>query len=90
MDNNIQVTIYTPQDLNHSSYMQAGLFELEKKGFLKVKIAYNTKKRLGRVSTENGSLKVSNHPQPKTSYYLLEDLDRKKEIFFAADLYDIS
>lgn len=90
MANNIQVTIYTPQDLNHSSYMQAGLFELEKKGFLKVKIAYNTKKRFGRVSTENGSLEFSNHPQPKTSYYLLEDLDRQKEIFFAADLYDIS
>lgn len=87
---NIKVTIFTPQDLNHSSYMQTGLFELEERGEIDVEVRKDTNKRLGRIITKNGVVEQSNHPQPKTSYYLLEDFKLRKKIFFAADLYDVS
>lgn len=86
----IEVTIYTPQDLNHSSYIQAGLFELEKSGLIVCKYKIDITKKLGRISTETGNEIVSNHPQQKTSYYKLYDAKLEKEIFFATDLYDVS
>lgn len=84
------VIIYTPQDLNHSSYMQAGLFELENIGLINCKLKIDISKKLGRVSTKSGKQLISSHPQQKTSFYKIIDHSENKEYFFATDLYDIS
>lgn len=89
MKSNYTVIIYTPQDLNHSSYIQSGLFELEKTNFINCVIKLNLKKRVGRISTETGKCVFSAHPQKKTSYYKLINNLTKEEIKFATDLYDI-
>ncbi len=63
------VIIYTPQELNHSSYMHAGLFELQKTGFIKVKVVLNFSKRLGRtIIAPNGNQFKSRQSHPKTSF----------------------
>ncbi|WP_179348634.1 glycosyltransferase [Winogradskyella pacifica] len=84
------VIIYTPQDLNHSSYMQTGLFELENMGLIRCELKIDISKKVGRISTETGKSLISNHPQQKTSFYKLIDHYLSKEFFFAGDLYDIS
>ena len=85
------VIIYTPQELNHSSFVQTGLFELEKLGFVKLKIKLCTNKYLGRYVVVGDKVNEQiNQAYPKSSYYKLIDNGTKKEITFSADLYDFS
>lgn len=85
------VIIHTPQELNHSSYIQTGLFELERIGLIKVEVQLYVKKNKGMLSVDkDGEIKKSQRAHPKTSFYtLIDDLSRK-EISFAADLYDFA
>lgn len=83
------IVIYTPQELSHSSYIQTGLYELEKLGVIKVKVKLNLAKRKGRVAvSKNGEVVTTNHYFPKSSYYKLLDNSNNKSIFFSCDLYD--
>lgn len=83
------VIIHTPQELNHSSYIQTGLFELEQQGLLKVKVKLSLKKNRGMISVaEDGTLSESGRAFPKASFYTLIDHENNKEICFVTDLYD--
>lgn len=84
------VRIYTPQELNHSSYVQTGLFELENDGFLQTKVVLSFKKRLGTIHIKNSIVDHTNNPHPKTSFYELINHQNGKNIRFATDLYDAS
>jgi glycosyltransferase involved in cell wall biosynthesis len=85
------VIIHTPQELNHSSYLQTGLFELENRGLIKVKVKLNLLKNRGTLTVDgHGNIKKSTRPQPKTSFYTLIDTNTKKRIQFATDLYDFA
>lgn len=84
------VHIYTPQELNHSSYVQTGLFELENDGYLKTKVVLSFKKRLGTIHIKNSGVEYINSPHPKTSFYKLINHQNGKTIHFATDLYDAS
>lgn len=86
----IKVNIFTPQELNHSSYIQTGLFELEKEGTIKTNVKISLSKRLGTIKIENNKLVQTNEPHPKTSFYEVEDKTSGKKIKFATDLYDAS
>ena len=50
------VIIHTPQELNHSSYIQTGLFELAHKGLIRVKVKLFLKKNRGAIYINNNSL----------------------------------
>ena len=63
----ITVKIFTPQELNHSSYIQTGLFELEHEGFLKTRVNLSIAKRLGTVRIIDSKINETNQPHPKTS-----------------------
>lgn len=89
MKPNYTVEIYTPQDLNHSSYIHTGLFKLEEQGLIQCHIKWDISKKMGRISTENGTPIVTNFPQTKTSYYKLIDHSTLKTYFFATDLFDV-
>lgn len=83
------VIIHTPQELNHSSYVQTGLFELAHAGLINVKVKLSLKKNSGTFSVDtNGNVLDENRPFPKASYYTLIDSTTNKKIFFATDLYD--
>jgi glycosyltransferase involved in cell wall biosynthesis len=85
------VVIYTPQELNHASYLQTGLFELEVQGVIKVRVKLSTAKHQGRlVVSEEGAMEYTEQAFPKTSYYKLIDHSTRKSIPFAADLYDFA
>lgn len=86
----LQIKIYTPQELNHSSYVQTGLFELEKEGFLKTHVKISFAKRLGTLRIEDSKIVETSQAHPKTSFYELNDLKSGKKILFATDLYDAS
>jgi hypothetical protein len=87
---NIRITIFTPQDLNHSSFLQTAFFEMASIGLLDCNLKIDLSLKPGRYSvSEDGHVKESFHLQPKTSYYLYENFDTNKRIFFAADLYDV-
>jgi hypothetical protein len=88
MRKRVTVIIDSPQELNQSSYIRAGLFELEKAGIIKCRVKINIKRRLGRIDTESGTLVRTKHPHPKTSYYTLIDHDANLNIKFAVDLFD--
>ncbi|WP_298368895.1 glycosyltransferase [uncultured Lutibacter sp.] len=85
------VIIYTPQELNHSSNFQTGLFELEKKGFLnlKIKLGFHKNKGVTEVA-EKGAINKTTRLFQKASYYKLIDNHSGKSIYFAVDLYDFS
>jgi hypothetical protein len=87
---NIIINIFTPQELNHSSYIQTGLFELEGQGFLKTRVITSVAKRLGTIKINGITLEETNQPHPKTSFYQLTDTKSGKKIHFATDLYDAS
>ncbi|MAM28743.1 MAG: hypothetical protein CMC13_06940 [Flavobacteriaceae bacterium] len=83
------VIIYTPQELNHASYLQTGLFELQRLGFINVKVQLSLKKNKGRIGVNNkGELTETSHAFPKISFYALIDNKTQQEITFATDLYD--
>tara|TARA_R110000823_G_scaffold243818_1_gene368004 strand:+ start:24727 stop:25863 length:1137 start_codon:yes stop_codon:yes gene_type:complete len=85
------VIIHTPQELNHSSYIQTGLFELEHQGLLSVKVQLSLKKNRGTLTVDTqDTISTSKRAQPKTSFYTLIDADTNKRIRFAADLYDFA
>lgn len=85
------VIIFTPQELNHSSYIQTGLFELEKAGFIKVKVKLSTAKNPGRIIVEDkGRVTNNQQPHPKTSFYVLRENKSGKAVRFATDLYDFA
>ena len=88
MKQDLEVVIYTPQELNQSSYIRTGLFELEKKGTIRCKVKLTGDKRAGRIDTQSGSAVHTRHLQPKSSFYKLIDHVNKKEIKFAVDLFD--
>ncbi len=89
MGNRYSITIYTPQELNHSSYIQTGLFELEKEGVIDVEINLSLKHRRGKYRVENDSFIETNEYNPKTSFYKLLDRLTNTETMFACDLYDL-
>ncbi len=85
------VIIHTPQELNHSSYIQTGLFELEQQGLLLVKVQLSLKKNRGTLTVdEKGTISKTTRAQPKTSFYTLIDTASKKRMHFATDLYDFA
>lgn len=85
----ITVIIHTPQELNHSSYIQAGLFELAHQGLINVKVSLSLKRNKGVVLIDdNGDVSFNKRAFPKTSYYTLIDSSTNKKITFATDLYD--
>ena len=89
MKPNYTVIIHTPQELNHSSYVQTGLFELEKLGLINVKVRLVISKNSGRITVaEDGTVTRPKKSHPKTSFYRLIDHTTQKEISFATDLYD--
>ncbi|MEO2059125.1 MAG: glycosyltransferase [Mesonia sp.] len=85
-----KVIIYTPQELNHSSYIQTGLFELEAQGLITVDIQLHFQSKLGRYAIEEEKLIDNMKPHPKTSFYELIDTTTGKKISFATDLYDFA
>lgn len=86
---NITVIIHTPQELNHSSYIQTGLFELAHAGLIHVKVKISIKKNRGVFFIDkDGNVLVDNRTFPKASYYTLIDSSTNKKISFATDLYD--
>ena len=86
---NITVIIHTPQELNHSSYIQTGLFELAHAGLINVKVKLSLKKNNGHIFiSKDGDMEINNNAFPKTSYCTLIDSSTDKKISFAADLYD--
>lgn len=88
---NYTVIIHTPQELNHSSYIQTGLFELEKMGLVNVEVQLYIKKNQGTLTVdEHGNITKSSRPHPKTSFYTLIDNSSNKKINFATDLYDFA
>ncbi|HNP68261.1 MAG TPA: glycosyltransferase [Aequorivita sp.] len=88
---NYTVIIHTPQELNHSSYIQTGLFELEKNGLIKVLVRLYLKKNKGTLTVnKQGNITTSSRPHPKTSCYTLIDRSTNKRISFATDLYDFA
>ena len=89
MNNRYSITIYAPQELNHSSYIQTGLYELEKQGVLDIEINLCLKDRRGKYRIENDSLIKTNEYSPKTSFYKLLDRLTNTETMFACDLYDL-
>lgn len=86
----LEILLYTPQELNQSSYFRTGLFELERQGKLKCKVVLDTGEKRGRISTEHGEVNLTSHPYPKASYYMLIDNKNKRRIRFAIDAYDIA
>lgn len=84
------VKIFTPQELNHSSYIQTGLFELESEQWINTRVILSLTARRGLLKIENGKLTETNQPHPKTSFYELVDTHTSKRIRFATDLYDAS
>lgn len=89
MKPNYTVIIHTPQELNNASYIQTGLFELEKKGVLTVQVATHFKHHKGTSTVHtDGTIVHSKKAHPKTSLYTLLDHSNNTTIRFAADLYD--
>src|SRR5690554_4481901 len=89
MNSPYTVIIHTPQELNHSSYIQTGLFELAHAGLINVKVKFSIKKNRGAFSVDkDGNVLVDNRAFPKVSYYTLMDSSTNKKISFATDLYD--
>lgn len=86
----ITINIYTPQELNHSSYVQTGLFELEHDGWLKTNVMLSVKKRLGTIHIKDTLEEYPKAPHPKTSFYELINHENGQRIRFATDLYDAS
>lgn len=85
------VIIHSPQELNHSSYVQTGLFELEQMGLVNVEVQLYIKKNKGTLTVDNhGSITKTTRPHPKTSRYTLIDSASNKKISFATDLYDFA
>lgn len=85
------VIIHTPQELNHSSYIQTGLFELERMGLIKVKVQLDIQKNKGALTVgELGNITKTSRSNPKTSFYTLVDSSTDKKIRFATDLYDFA
>ncbi len=85
------VIIHTPQELNHSSYIQTGLFELEKMGLVNVEVQLYLKMNKGTLTVDrHGTITKSSRPHPKTSFYTLIDSSSNKKINFATDLYDFA
>lgn len=83
------VIIHTPQELNHSSYIQTGLFELERMGIVKLKVKLDLHKNIGILTAgEQGAITKASRPFPKASFYTLVDNSTNKKITFAIDLYD--
>jgi glycosyltransferase involved in cell wall biosynthesis len=76
--------------LNHSSYIQTGLFELENDGFLSTNVVISFAKRLGTIRIVESNYQETNQPHPKTSFYQLTDKKSGRKINFATDLYDAS
>lgn len=74
------VIIHTPQELNHSSYIHTGLYELEQRGLIAVKVKLSIKKNLGVLTVrENGEISKSIGSHPKTSFYTLVDNTTNKK-----------
>lgn len=85
------VTIYTPQELSQSSYIQTGLFEMAEQGLLDLTVKISISKNLGRVIiNEAEELIKTKQSYPKVSYYKLTNNFTKKSVLFATDLYDFA
>lgn len=82
------IKIFTPQELNQSSYFQTGLYELNNDKFLESKVILSFQKRHGSVRIDGNKVYSTSQPHPKTSYYKLINKSNSKEVFFATDLYD--
>lgn len=91
MKPNCTVIIHTPQELNHSSYIQTGLFELEKLGYITVRVHFSSKNNKGVLAVNRkGYISRLFRPHPKTSFYTICDTLANKKITFATDLYDFA
>jgi len=84
----VRVLIHSPAELNHSSYVHTGLFELEERALITCNIKISIKKDRGCIEVKDGKCNEINIPQPKTSYYELIDDINSKRIKFVTDLYD--
>lgn len=83
----VKLHIFTPKELNHSSYPRTGFFELESMGVLNVAIRCHCKRNEGTLLYENNEWQETPEIQTKTSFYevLLPD---NRVISFALDLFD--
>ena len=89
MKSSYTIIIHTPQELNHSSYIQTGLFELAKTEIVDVKVKLSIKKNKGIIFIdERGNMSCVNRAYPKVSFYTLIDHSTKQKTYFALDLHD--
>ncbi|MCF1191230.1 glycosyltransferase [Mangrovimonas sp. AS39] len=85
------IVAYTPQEFNHASNVQTGLFELERQGYVKVKVRTYFAKQLGKTIVSNtGEITQTQQAHPKTSFYKFIDGKSGGSIMFAIDLYDLA
>lgn len=82
------VVIYTPQELNHASYVQTGLFECAQNNMIKIEVVLSLKTPKGRYVVNNDKVEKTNQTNPKVSFYKLINNSTKKSVSFACDLYD--
>lgn len=86
----ITITIFSPQELNHSSYIQAGLLELEKENFISLNFKVAFKRYLGTIRIIDNKTVCTPKPHPKTCFYEFKDNVSGQKFMFATDLYDAS
>ncbi|MFD2550395.1 glycosyltransferase [Bizionia sediminis] len=82
------IVLYTPQELNHASNIQTGLFELEKLKVLNTKIVLSITGRRGRLVVGDDEVIRTHQANPKVSFYELIIHASGARISFACDLYD--
>lgn len=85
---NLLIKIFSPQELNHSSYVQAGLYEWARKQRVGVRVKIVCSENRGTLKINQGQRCKSNKAQAKTSFYELQNLANGESILFACDLYD--
>ena len=87
----VEILIYTPQELNQSSYFITGLFELESEAKItcRTKISFNVKK--GTVLVKGDEIKIEKKGRHlKTSFFKVKKKSVGEEVFFAIDAYDLA
>ena len=87
---NIEVTIYTPPELEFSCYFITGLFELNAQNKIKCNVNISLSTKRGLVWVNNGTISRENRQHIKTCFYKLKDKSTHKEVSFAVDSYDFA
>lgn len=86
----LEVVVHTPQEHNHSSYVLAGLFELEHRRLLK-RLAFHfsiDKNKGAVVVNENGTIVRTGESAKKVTFLTLKDHSCNRMLHVAIDLRD--